>query len=277
MATVQVRYIVKDVDAAIAFYCTFLSFQEIMHPAPAFAMLSRGDLRLVLSAPNPAGGGGQPMPDGTQQTPGGWNRFAIEVEDLEATIERLRAAGAHFRNTMVTGVGGKQILVEDPSGNLIELFQPILPEARFDQKQKPDSSRLPEFQVNPIGFIRSDLKRLEDAPHFYTQGAPNARLELLPAYRDGLDRMEAGDEIIILTWLHLAQRDVVQVHPQDNLAKPLTGVFLTRSPDRPNPIGLHRARVLEMNEDNLLIGPIEAIDGTPVIDIKPVVEEADDF
>jgi len=132
MAAVQVRYIVNDVDAAIASYCGHLGFKEVMHPAPAFAMLTRGDLRLVLSAPNPSAGGGQPMPDGTQQQPGGWNRFAIEVEDLAATVEKLRRAGARFRNEMVTGVGGKQILVEDPSGNPIELFEPLLPEARLN-------------------------------------------------------------------------------------------------------------------------------------------------
>jgi catechol 2,3-dioxygenase-like lactoylglutathione lyase family enzyme len=135
VATIQVRYIVRDVDAAIAFYCTHLGFREVMHPAPAFAMLSRGDLRLVLSAPNPAGGGGQPMPDGTPQEPGGWNRFAVEVDDLESFVETLRKAGVHFRNDIVTGVGGKQILVDDPSGNPIELFQPILPEARLDARR----------------------------------------------------------------------------------------------------------------------------------------------
>jgi catechol 2,3-dioxygenase-like lactoylglutathione lyase family enzyme len=132
MATVQVRYIVHDVDAAIAFYTMQLGFTLEMHPAPAFAMLARGELRLVLSAPNPAGGGGQPMPDGTQQEPGGWNRFAIEVTDLEAAVARLRQAGAHFRNNIVTGVGGKQIIVDDPSGNPIELFEPILSEARLN-------------------------------------------------------------------------------------------------------------------------------------------------
>jgi tRNA-Thr(GGU) m(6)t(6)A37 methyltransferase TsaA len=134
-----------------------------------------------------------------------------------------------------------------------------------------------EYVVKPIGFIRSELKNIADAPNFYTEGAPNARLEMLPAFRDGLDRMQAGQDIILLTWLHLARRDILKVHPQGNLAKPLTGVFLTRSPDRPNPLGLHRARVLEINADGLLIGPIEAIDGIPVLDIKPVVEEADDF
>ena len=135
MATVQVRYIVRDVDAAIAFYCAHLGFREVMHPSPAFAMLARGDLRLVLSVPNPSAGGGQPMPDGRVQEPGGWNRFAVEVEDLTATVDKLRAAGVRFRNDIVTGVGGKQILVDDPSGNPIELFQPTIAEARLDSKK----------------------------------------------------------------------------------------------------------------------------------------------
>ena len=112
MATVQVRYIVHDIDAAIAFYTTHLGFHLDMHPAPPFAMLSRGDLRLVLSVPNPQGGGGQPMPDGTVQQPGGWNRFSIQVDDLSGMVARLRDAGVRFRNDIVTGVGGKQILVD---------------------------------------------------------------------------------------------------------------------------------------------------------------------
>ena len=132
MATVQVRYIVNDVDEAIQFYTEQLGFTLQMHPAPAFAMLSRDDLRLVLSAPNPSAGGGQAMPDGSQQTPGGWNRFAIEVTDIAAMVEALQKAGAHFRNNIVTGVGGKQIIVDDPSGNPVELFEPVLPEARLD-------------------------------------------------------------------------------------------------------------------------------------------------
>ena len=131
MASVQVRYIVNDVDAAIAFYCGHLGFHEDMHPAPAFAMLSRGALRLVLSAPNPNAGGGQAMADGTVQTPGGWNRFAVEVDDIETTVAELRNAGATFRNDIVTGVGGKQTIVEDPSGNPVELFQPLRDEARL--------------------------------------------------------------------------------------------------------------------------------------------------
>ncbi len=129
MATVSVRYIVDDVDAAISFYCDELGFKEQMHPAPTFAMLTRGDLRLVLSAPGGGPGGGQAMPDGRVPHPGGWNRFSLEVPDLEATVKTLREHGTQFRNDIVTGVGGKQILLDDPSGNPIELFQPILPEA----------------------------------------------------------------------------------------------------------------------------------------------------
>src|SRR5512132_833920 len=129
MATVSIRYIVDDVDAAIAFYCQQLGFHEEMHPAPAFAMLSRGDLRLVLSAPGGGPGGGQAMPDGRLPEPGGWNRFQLEVPDLAAAVQTLRHHGAHFRNDIVVGVGGKQILLEDPSGNPIELFEPTSPEA----------------------------------------------------------------------------------------------------------------------------------------------------
>src|SRR5689334_24015590 len=131
MASVSVRYFVDDVDAAIGFYTSQLGFRLVMHPAPAFAMLVRGDLRLVLSAPGGGPGGGAAMPDGTLPTPGGWNRFSIEVDDIEATVATLREHGAHFRNDIVTGTGGKQILVDDPSGNPVELFEPTIPEARL--------------------------------------------------------------------------------------------------------------------------------------------------
>jgi catechol 2,3-dioxygenase-like lactoylglutathione lyase family enzyme len=133
MATVSVRYIVDDVDIAIAFYCENLGFEEVMHPAPTFAMLSRGDLRLVLSAPGGGPGGGQAMPDGSVPTPGGWNRFALEIPNLDALVERLRGTGAHFRNDIVSGVGGRQILLDDPSGNPIELFEPKLEEAKLER------------------------------------------------------------------------------------------------------------------------------------------------
>jgi len=132
MPTVQVRYIVNDVDAAIAFYCQHLGFTEVMHPGPTFAMLSRGDLRLVLSAPLGQNlGGGSALPDGRTPEPGGWNRFAVEVSDLSETVERLRTADVHFRGDIIQGVGGNQAVVEDRSGNPIELFQPLRAEGRL--------------------------------------------------------------------------------------------------------------------------------------------------
>jgi len=124
MSKINVRYIVNDVDGAIPFYTEMLGFKLDMHPAPGFASLSRGDLQLLLNRPG-AGGAGQAMPDGQRPAPGGWNRIQVEVENLEATVAKLKAAGARFRNEIVTGNGGKQILIEDPSGNPIELFQPF--------------------------------------------------------------------------------------------------------------------------------------------------------
>ena len=123
MAGVSVRYIVNNIEAAVAFYCAHLDFKEELRGGAGFAILSRGDLRLLLSAPGGGGGAGQSLPDGRVPEPGGWNRFTVECADLAATVETLREAGARFRNDIVVGRGGKQILLEDPSGNPIELFE----------------------------------------------------------------------------------------------------------------------------------------------------------
>jgi catechol 2,3-dioxygenase-like lactoylglutathione lyase family enzyme len=136
VATVSIRYIVNDIDAAIGFYTRYLGFSVQIHPNDMFAMLTRGDLRLVLSVPGAPAGGGQAALDGTLPEPGGWNRFSVEVPDLAAAITRLRSDGVRFRNDLVTGVGGKQIIAEDPSGNPIELFEPTLPEARLSPDLK---------------------------------------------------------------------------------------------------------------------------------------------
>jgi catechol 2,3-dioxygenase-like lactoylglutathione lyase family enzyme len=122
LSTVNVRYMVDDIDAAIAFYTTQLGFKLITRYAPAFADVMRGDLRLLLSASTSSAG--RPMPDGRQPVPGGWNRFQFIVDDIEAEVERLRAAGVKFRNEVIKGPGGAQVLIEDPSGNPIEIFQP---------------------------------------------------------------------------------------------------------------------------------------------------------
>jgi catechol 2,3-dioxygenase-like lactoylglutathione lyase family enzyme len=130
MTSVSVRYIVDDVKAAVAFYTKHLGFNVEMKPAPGFAMLSRGELRLLLSSPGGGGGAGQAMPDGRRPEPGGWNRIQLQVDDLQGLVDTLRNAGARFRNDIVVGRGGKQILLDDPSGNCIELFQPHVDSGR---------------------------------------------------------------------------------------------------------------------------------------------------
>ena len=133
MTTATVRYFVNDLDEAVDFYRDLLGFDVELRPSPMFAMLYRGDLRVLLSVPG-GGGGSAPMADGTQQEAGGWNRFALQVPDLEARVEELRGKGARFRNDIVTGVGVKQILLQDPAGNLVELFEPL---AAYHERQRP--------------------------------------------------------------------------------------------------------------------------------------------
>lgn len=269
MATVSIRYIVEDVDAAITFYCRHLGFREVMHPAPTFAMLTRGDLRLVLSAPGGGPGGGQAMPDGRSPEPGGWNRFTVDVEDLEATVDVLRKAGARFRTDIVTGVGGKQILLDDPSGNPVELFEPTRAEARLGSEA--GAAAASTYEVRPIGWVESPLDDIADASNQGEQGAPDAWLVIDPGVREGLRDLAVGEDIVVLTWLHQARRDELATQPGDDPTGPKRGVFSTRSPARPNPVGLHRVSVLAIEGDRLRVGPLEAINGTPIVGIKPVI------
>ncbi|KAB2860532.1 MAG: tRNA (N6-threonylcarbamoyladenosine(37)-N6)-methyltransferase TrmO [Anaerolineae bacterium] len=132
------------------------------------------------------------------------------------------------------------------------------------------------YQIEPIGIIHSTLTDREAAPRQGDEGAPEAWLDLKAEFAPGLKGITVGDELIILAWLHQADRGVLQVHPRDDLTRPLTGVFATRSSDRPNPIGLHRVTVLEVAQNRLRIAPIEAIDGTPIVDIKPVLARYDE-
>jgi tRNA-Thr(GGU) m(6)t(6)A37 methyltransferase TsaA len=131
------------------------------------------------------------------------------------------------------------------------------------------------YSLRPIGVVRSQLTTAVDAPKQGLEGAPEAWVEIDPAFGKALDGIAAGQDVILLTWLHLGRRDVLQVHPRDDLANPLTGVFATRAPNRPNPIGLHRVRVLEIAETTRLrVKPLEALDGTPVLDIKPILQSS---
>ncbi len=128
-----------------------------------------------------------------------------------------------------------------------------------------------DYTIEPIGFVRSALIRLEDAPRQGDEGGPEAWLEINPQFADGLLGVAAGAELMVLTWLHLARRDTLHVHPRGDLSRPLAGVFVTRSPHRPNPVGLHRVTVLEVIENRLRVAPLEAVDGTPIVDVKSIV------
>ncbi len=132
------------------------------------------------------------------------------------------------------------------------------------------------FTIRPIGVVRSDLQARTRAPHQGYEGAPPAWLEIRPEVLEGLEGIAAGEEIIVITWLHEARRETLKVHPRGNESLPPRGVFLSRSPDRPNPVGLHRVTVLEVGREGLKVEPLEAIDGTPVIDIKPVLSRSID-
>jgi len=134
---------------------------------------------------------------------------------------------------------------------------------------KPKLGR--SFDLRPIGVIRSTLKKRSEAPKQGSEGAPEAWIEIEPWASAGLHRMKAGDKIWVITWLHQGDREVLEVHPRSDPKRALTGVFATRSPDRPNPLGLHPVTVLEIVEGRLRVEPIEAIDGTPVVDMKPVM------
>jgi len=132
------------------------------------------------------------------------------------------------------------------------------------------------YRLQPVGFVRSSLRQREGAPNQGSEGAPDAWLDVDPTFAQALEGLGDGDNLIVITWLHQADRDILKVHPRGNLHLPLTGVFATRSPDRPNPLGLHRVTLRAIAGNRLQVGPLEAIDGTPVVDIKPVLRESGD-
>jgi tRNA-Thr(GGU) m(6)t(6)A37 methyltransferase TsaA len=132
------------------------------------------------------------------------------------------------------------------------------------------------YSLTPVGVVHSPLKSRKDAPRQGGEGAPDAWIDIAPQFEEALQLLNAGDDVIVLTWLDRASRDVLQVHPRGDTTNPLTGIFATRSPDRPNPIGLHRVRVIARDGCRLRVGPLEAIDGTPVVDIKPVLADTQD-
>ncbi len=132
------------------------------------------------------------------------------------------------------------------------------------------------YTMQPVGFVRSELVERTEAPMQGAEGAPDAWIDIEPQLADGLRGIEAGQELLLITWMHLARRDVLLLHPRSDPSRPLSGVFTTRSPDRPNPLGLHRVAVREVDGASLKVGPLEAIDGTPVVDIKPVLTSSEE-
>lgn len=132
------------------------------------------------------------------------------------------------------------------------------------------------FEIRRIGVVQSRLSSREEAPNQGSEGAPDAWIDVDPAFAEGLQGVAVGGDVIVVTWFHLSRRDLLKVHPRGDRARPVTGVFSTRSPDRPNPLGLHRVKVLELTESRIRVAPLEAIDGTPVVDIKPVLPQSAD-
>jgi len=132
------------------------------------------------------------------------------------------------------------------------------------------------FSLHPIGFVQSPVTSRSEAPRQGYEGAPDVWIEIETHYAAALHGLAAGDDIILITWFHQSNRDVLQVHPRGELKNPVTGVFATRSPDRPNPLGLHRVTVKQIDKNRLQVGPLEAIDGTPIVDIKPVLDASAD-
>lgn len=132
------------------------------------------------------------------------------------------------------------------------------------------------FEIRRIGVVQSRLSGREEAPNQGSEGAPDAWIDVDPAFAEGLQGVAVGSDVIVVTWFHLSRRDLLKVHPRGDRARPVTGVFSTRSPDRPNPLGLHRVKVLELTGSRIRVAPLEAIDGTPVVDIKPVLPQSAD-
>jgi tRNA-Thr(GGU) m(6)t(6)A37 methyltransferase TsaA len=132
------------------------------------------------------------------------------------------------------------------------------------------------FKIRQIGVVHSRLSSREEAPNQGSEGAPDAWIDVDPAFLEALEGTAEGSDIIVVTWFHQARRDLLKVHPRGDRKRPVTGVFSTRSPDRPNPLGLHRVKVLEITGNRIRVAPLEAIDGTPVVDIKPVLPQSAD-
>jgi tRNA-Thr(GGU) m(6)t(6)A37 methyltransferase TsaA len=199
----------------------------------------------------------------------------LYVEDADAAYRRALQAGAQaLEEPRDTPYGDRRGMVQDRWGNVWQIA--TLKEEVLAQPTLSTVSDSGAFVLTPIGCVRSSLMEREQAPRQGSEGAPDAWIELQSTVAGGLEGLRVGDEIVVITWFHRAKRDVLKVHPRGDTNVPLAGVFATRSPDRPNPLGLHRVTVLAIEGTKLKVGPLEAIHGTPIVDIKPVLSRTAD-
>ena len=242
------RIVVDDVAGMVEFLRdVFGAIGDVVPDRPA--VLSIADSRIMVS-----GAGPRPV------TPAFLHLY---VEDVDATYHRAVLRGARSLEAPVDmAYGDRRVMIEDSWGNVWQIAAA--------QRGAPSP-----FALHPLGVVRSPLSDRASAPKQGREGAPDAWLELEPDLRDALDGVRPGDDLVVITWLHCADRDTLKVHPRGDPDR-LCGVFATRSPDRPNPLGLHRVTVRAIDGTRLRVGPIEAIDGTPIVDIKTVLSHTDD-
>jgi tRNA-Thr(GGU) m(6)t(6)A37 methyltransferase TsaA len=242
------RIVVEDVPGLVAFVRhVFAATGELTPDRPA--VLAIGDAHIMISA--------------TGTRPATPAFLYVYVDDADATYRRAIAAGARsIEEPIDTPYGDRRAMIEDAWGNAWQIAT------------APHSAR-PPFELRPIGAVRSTIADRADAPRQGREGAPDAWLELDASLTAALDGLRVGDEVIVITWLHLADRETQRVHPRNDLSR-ICGVFATRSPDRPNPLGLHRVTVRAIDGTRLHVGPLEAIDGTPIVDLKIALSYLDD-
>jgi tRNA-Thr(GGU) m(6)t(6)A37 methyltransferase TsaA len=246
--TVTPRIVVDDVAGLVGFvYAVFGATGELTPDRPT--VLAIGDARIMIS--------------GTGPRPATPAFLYVYVDDTDATYRRAIAEGARsIEEPLDTPYGDRRAMVEDAWGNAWQI-------ATAQQSARPP------FELRPIGTVRSTIAARADAPKQGREGAPDAWLEIDASVTEALDGLRVGDEVVVITWLHLADRETQKVHPRDDLSR-LCGVFATRSPDRPNPLGLHRVTVRAIDGTRVQVGPLEAIDGTPIVDLKIALSYTDD-
>jgi tRNA-Thr(GGU) m(6)t(6)A37 methyltransferase TsaA len=242
------RIVVDDVAGLVAFVRdVFSATGELTPDRPA--VLAIGDARIMIS--------------GTGARPATPAFLYVYVDDADATYRRAIAAGARsIEEPRDTPYGDRRAMIEDAWGNAWQI-------ATARQGARPP------IELRPIGSVRSTIRERADAPKQGREGAPDAWLEIDASLTTALDGLRVGDEVVVITWLHLADRETQTVHPRNDLSR-LCGVFATRSPDRPNPLGLHRVTVRAIDGTRLQVGPLEAIDGTPIVDLKIALSYIDD-